>query len=198
MNEKLTSGAYPGYLASLIPAEPEFQPRASQHLGKSAAFGCSFTFGIGVEEGQDWPSILGLYNLGRPGSSNDRLVRMAVDYVFKYRPDNIHVLWAYPERREWLDQDNVLKKFNPVSKHNQNTYWHKSHTLLSNAHADAYNFDRNRLLLHTVCQLNNVRVLELRVENMRIRDFGLGSDGSHPGPDWHVHVADVFRQISQL
>lgn len=177
----------------------EVTPRSAHLLGGPAAFGCSFTFGIGVEEGQDWPSLLGVYNSGKPGSSNDRLVRLAVDYIFKYQPSEIFVLWTLPERREWLDDTGVLKKFNPAtSKTDQaSAHWHKSHVLLSNEHADAYNLDRNRLLLNSVCELNNVDIFELDISDLvkRMREFSLGSDVSHPGADWHVYMADAFRQI---
>lgn len=186
---------YSGYLTNAPPAEFEYPPRASDKLGQSAAFGCSLTFGIGVDEGQDWPSLLELYNLGRPGSSNDRLVRMAVDYILEYQPDEIFVLWTFPERREWLDDAGILKKFNPSRVSEQDTYWHRSHTVLSNMHADAYNLDRNRLLLHTISKYHQVSVKELNYSDLPWKGFSTGSDGAHPGADWHAYAAETFGSL---
>ena len=143
---------YTNYLDIPKPPKLEHPARNANQLGGDAAFGCSLTYGIGVDEGEDWPTLLNLYNWGRPGSSNDRVVRHAIEYINNHKPESIYVLWTFPERREWRTPDGETVKFNPSRQENFDKQWHKSHVLLSNTHADLYNQERNQLLLRTYCE----------------------------------------------
>lgn len=183
------------YLNTPNPLGLEHPFRNSQALGGPAAFGCSLVHGIGVEEGEDWPSLLGLYNSGRPGSSNDRATRHAIEYIIEYKPDYICVMWSFPERREYITKDGETVKYSPSRQENFDYQWHKSLTLLSNEHYDSYNQERNELLLKTYCELHNVKLYDLQYHNCPIIDFSKGTDGVHPGPDWHIYVANKFKEI---
>ena len=76
--------------------------------GGDAAFGCSFTFGYGVNHEQSWPALMGLYNCGQSGSSNDRITRLAIEYINTYSPKNIYIMWTIKSRREWIDEENNI------------------------------------------------------------------------------------------
>jgi hypothetical protein len=181
------------YLNVPKPNELEHPSRNSNQKGKDAAFGCSLTYGIGVEEGEDWPSLLNLYNYGRPGSSNDRAVRHAIEYILEHNPENIYVMWTFNERSEYIDSNGNTLKYNPSRQENFDKQWHKSLTLLSNSYYDNYNQSRNELLLRTFCRLHQVTLYELYYKDCPIINFSKGSDGAHPGADWHAHVAEKFK-----
>ena len=51
--------------------------------------GCSFTYGTGVEPHESWPKLLGINNFGLPGSSNDKICRLAIEYIRIAKPDAI-------------------------------------------------------------------------------------------------------------
>ena len=78
--------------------------------------GCSFTFGIGVSEGNYWSSILQqklpssfqVWNLGLPGYSNDAIVRIISAFVKFIKPAFIFVQWTHFNRREYVRSNNTL------------------------------------------------------------------------------------------
>lgn len=60
-----------------------------------------------------WPSLLEkkwnkpVTNLGRPASGNTRLIKRAMDCVFKGDAEFIIVAWTSPYRIEWCDSDGI-------------------------------------------------------------------------------------------
>ena len=52
----------------------------------------------------DWPEV-----------QNDKICRLAIEYIRIAKPDTIFVMWTFPNRREWIDEDgNVLFKADDV------------------------------------------------------------------------------------
>jgi hypothetical protein len=191
----MNTNEYLDYLYIPLPSETEMPVRSQEFLGVDAAFGCSLTYGIGVEHKESWPHLLGIFNSGAPGSSNDRIARLAIEYIDQHKPKNIFVLWTFPERREWRNSSGDLKKFNPSRVKNFDFNWHKAHVLLSNSHADNYNFDRNRLLLNCYCQIHSVNLYELAWSDLPWNGYSVGSDNQHPGADWHINAANEFKKL---
>jgi len=75
--------------------------------GDVVAFGCSFTFGIGVPEEYTWISLLSqklginnYVNLGHPGSSISKIVRVFKNYIKFYRPKLCIFLLPHMGREE--------------------------------------------------------------------------------------------------
>lgn len=173
-----------------------FPPRYPDRIGGPAAFGCSATWAEGVEINEDWPALLGLYNGAQPGSSNDRIVRLAIEYINEHRPDTIYVLWTLNTRREWIDSNGTPLRFNPTHKPNQGKFWHKAMVMLSNDEYDEYTFKKNKILLESFCTANNVKLVQLDMVDYPFHTYPLGSDGSHPGAEWHVNIANAFQAIN--
>lgn len=160
--------------------------------GGDAAFGCSFTFGYGIEHENSWPSLLGVYNCGQSGSSNDRITRLAIQYINTYNPKNIYVMWTIFSRREWIDEDNQILRFKTDDASNGYA-WQNAHIELANHNWDVYNYHKNLLLLQTYCKVNNVQLHDTNLFTPDPKKYPLASDNSHPGVEWHAVVADNFN-----
>ena len=168
-------------------------------VGVSAAFGCSFTFGSSVDEHQPWPYILDIANCGQPGSSNDKIARLAISYINTFKPTDIYVCWTFPQRREWVDEKgNVIafKNVTPVEAAQilSQTWvsWDNALLHLSNDLWDEYNYTKNVMLLEGVCSMNNITLHQTSVLDMNHTQYPYGRDLTHPGADWHVIIAEQF------
>lgn len=166
--------------------------RDSATTGCDGAFGCSFTYGTGVHYNEAWPFLLGANNFGLPGSSNDKICRLAIEYIRTYKPKNIFVMWTFLNRREWLDDQGTVLRF----KADDVKYrWEQAHLELQNEYWDNYNKDKNILLLENFCVNTNVTLYQLSVDSINHTELGsFGSDNSHPGTVWHSHVAEYFTR----
>lgn len=166
-------------------------------MARAAAFGCSFTFGTGVDEHHPFPAILEVANCGQPGSSNDKIARLAVSYINTYRPKDIYVCWTFPQRREWIDEFGNVIPFKNVTPEEAKQImsqtwvsWDNAHIFLSNSLWDEYNYTKNKLFLEGYCAMNNVNLHQMNVFDVDHTQYSYGRDLSHPGPDWHVTVAE--------
>ena len=156
------------------------------------AFGCSFTYGTGVEPYEAWPKLVGANNYGLPGSSNDKICRLAIEYIRIAKPDTIFVMWTFPNRREWIDEDGNVLRF---KADDVNYKWEEAHIELHNTHWDNYNYSKNKLLLESFCVNTDVRLFQLNVldiDHSLMKSYG--SDNSHPGKEWHIYVSENFTK----
>ena len=176
---------YRGYL------EPE--------SSKPAAFGCSFTFGTGVDEKQHWPGLMGIVNCGQPGSSNDKITRLAVTYCKNFKPSSIYVMWTFPQRREWVDEQGNMIAFKNLSEleiknilSQKFVSWDNTHLFLMNDLWDEYNYTKNKLLLESFCTANNIKLFQTTVTEIDHGNYPKARDNMHPGPEWHINVAASF------
>lgn len=171
--------------------------RRNNYYGESAAFGCSNTWGIGVEDTEEYPHLLKLWNGGNPKDSNDAITRRAIQYILEFKPKFICVLWTDLNRREWINESNNTQQYlvNWKITHCPKKQW-KAFSQLSNDNYNAYVFERNQLLLHSICKLHNVQIYEDNFRDSWIsRKFSIGSDNIHPGKDWHAHQAVRFYNL---
>lgn len=154
-----------------------------------AAFGCSFTFG--QASNTPWPEVLGIVNCGQPGSSNDKIARLAITYCKEFEPKEIYVMWTFAQRREWVNELGFYIKYKGEIKAN---YHITSHLFeLTNDKWDEYNYEKNKLLLQSFCSANNIKLNETTVTDVSRLQYPPGRDNMHPGPDWHVVVAEQFN-----
>lgn len=177
--------------------------------GISAAFGCSFTFGYGVNDNHTWPYILGIANCGQSGISNDRIVRLAISYCNTFKPKDIYVMWTFRQRREWVNENGSYFEFKN-NKWVENKPGHltldakeafsqdwanpnNTHLWLQNEVWDEYNYEKNNLLLHSFCNANNITLHEANVMTYQPKDFRRARDLNHPGPDWHINIAEFYN-----
>jgi len=73
-----------------------------------SCFGCSFTWGLELEDPvtQSWPALLGADNQGQCASSNQTIVRRLLHYLIDHTPDLVIIMWTYPARFEFVVDNN--------------------------------------------------------------------------------------------
>jgi hypothetical protein len=157
-----------------------------------AAFGCSYTFGYGVNN--PWPKLIGVANCGQNGASNDMITRLAISYCETFKPSEIYVLWTFAHRREHINEQGGLEKYRNMSTQTldeefKNKTWRSSYLELSNIKADQYNLAKNRLLLNHYCSIYNIALNEASIFDMPKNEYPLARDNDHPGTDWHTNMA---------
>lgn len=168
--------------------------------GQSAAFGCSFTFGYGVDESEHWPGLLGVANCGESGSSNDQIVRTAISYINYWQPADVFVMFTFPNRREWINDAGEYRKFKGLTPEDRKRIlketdfgWETAHLALHNEYSDHYNFYKNKVFLESFCQAKNVRLHFTTVGEIDYLPFTPARDLNHPGPLWHLLIAEHFK-----
>lgn len=160
--------------------------------GVPAAFGDSFTFGLGVSEGQHWPGLLGAFNGGQCSASNDKIARLAVSYCEEYKPEVIYISWSFPARREWITEEGeiIAWKARGIPKED----WEEAFLNLSNDNWDLYNYTKNKMFVKNYCKVNNIKLSMIDNTNpFSHEDLPKARDGDHPGVEWHVIVAEHFK-----
>ena len=68
------------------------------------AFGCSHTWGVGVEANETWAYNIGAKNFGMGSCSADYILRIAQDIIDKHNPEIVYVLWPDWTRFEIVNQ----------------------------------------------------------------------------------------------
>lgn len=74
----------------------------------SVVIGCSFIYGQGIENENTISEILthqhgeAFINAGIPGSSNRTIHSNAIEFMKRYNPKKIIILWSYPTRHTWM------------------------------------------------------------------------------------------------
>ena len=164
-------------------------------MGASAAFGCSYTFGYGVND--PYPVLLDAVNCGINGASNDLIARLAITYCKTFKPSEIYVMWTFKTRREHIFENGGLEKFRNLSEEAikeelASPTWVSSHLTLMNNSADEYNFKKNKMLLTSYCVVNNIKLHQSTILNLPKESFPFARDGDHPGPDWHANIAGIL------
>jgi len=181
------------FYKKLNTSELIFEPRGTE-AKSTAAFGCSSTYGMGVEYEQTFAYQLNAYNVGQPGSSNDRICRLAIEYINTYCPEKIYVFWTFDTRREWINSNGDAIRFIPGHTRYGGEFWHKAHVQLGNPDNNEYNYCRNKLMLETYCELKNVKLRQLAYSEFPTHTYPLGTDDQHPGPLWHDWITREFQK----
>ena len=164
-------------------------------IEQSAAFGCSYTFGYGVNN--PWPKLLGVANLGQNGASNDMIARLAITYCKTFKPADIYVMWTFNARREHVNETGGVEKFRTLSndaiqEEIKSPTWLTNYAMLGSVANDSYNYDKNKLLLTSFCKANNVNLHQLNLSDFSKSEYPLARDNDHPGDDWHTNVIASF------
>jgi hypothetical protein len=109
---------------------PEWEPMPD---GKKnvVVLGCSHTFGQGNKENEHWVHFLSqhntdrlrYWNLGQPGSSSDKIVRILYGTQKKLNPKMIIICWPAWSRRERLGQlaENIISTDQRLSGEDEHT-----------------------------------------------------------------------------
>jgi hypothetical protein len=184
-------GCAPGYTKHSIEYfinDWRYRGQLVPEMGAPAAFGCSYTFGYGSN--LHWPGMLGVANLGQNGASNDQITRLAITYCKTFKPKEIYVMWTFPNRREWIDDTGNVLRFKADEVKNK---WEQAHIELYNEYWDNYNFNKNKILLNSWCESNDIKIHYKDQNYFNKDDYPLARDNMHPGADWHLNVSASFE-----
>jgi|TARA_R110000824_G_scaffold6398_2_gene29699 hypothetical protein len=182
--------------------------------------GCSHTFGEGLEDNEHWvhflsqhnTKMLRYWNLGQPGASADKVVRILYGCEKILFPNIIIVCWPFWSRRERLHEyaqslmsyDEILKEENEkTDKQNflKNVFFveklaDKLHARVIHCFAqDVYELDAPYVFSDTSIKLcyppwddHNLP----GAKKTRITDPSYAKDGIHYGIEHHQRFAELF------
>jgi len=159
-------------------------------MTSNIAFGCSHTFGIGVEPHESWPALLELMNFGKPGVSVDFIARTCEARIIEHSPECVYILWPDWTRFEY-ERDGRMHQSLPTDK-NRREFMDKDNDWLR----------KNWLIgvckIEDICKQHSAQLICLKLDDLEtIIDhqdrWPPASDGSHFGPQWHRWVADLFN-----
>jgi hypothetical protein len=206
---------------------PEWTPMPD---GKKnvVVLGCSHTFGEGLDDGEVWverlynkmdQKKLRFWNLGQPGASADKVVRILYGTEKVINPQIIIICWPFWSRRERLDHyANSLMSYDPLLK-SENEHTDKNNFLKNVFFAEKFAEQNNAKLFHCFAQdvydipkMDDTRIFldttiklcwpywdKTRKWNVEERQFteepSLAKDGLHYGIEHHERFAELlFRK----
>ena len=172
--------------------------RGKEFTGKFGILGDSFVFGVGV----DWcfAEQLDYDNIGVPATSNDAIVRRAMQYINKYPScERLIVVWTYGYRKEWITEECKPYEFKlkATLRSTKKDYYNlidRAFADLSNDYFDYYGWYKNQTLLQLFCESHNVDLFEFNNHSVPPMPFAVGADGKHPGQEWHDAMCKHIRE----
>lgn len=201
---------------------PEWKPLP---VGKKnvVVLGCSHTFGEGLEDGEVWvdklyakvdQKRLRFWNLGQPGASADKIVRILYGTEKILFAKHIIVCWPVWSRRERLENypksitgsDQLLKTENEQTDKNNflknvflvEKFAEKTGAVVFHCFAqDAYNISNANVLLETSIRScwPNWSTLKTDHENRILTTKpSVAKDGLHYGVEHHEMFAQLFYE----
>lgn len=158
----------------------------------SIGFGCSHTWGVGVEATQTWCHVLGAKNYGVRGVSADLIVRIARTIVPEELPKRVYCLWPDWSRFEYQLNCEYLQSL-PTDK---------DRVLFMPTHDDAWcraNFAHNLDCMQQLCDQHGVELIGMTLYDLipyidHADRWPLSTLGHHYAPEWHQWVADLFAR----
>jgi hypothetical protein len=158
---------------------------------ETAAFGCSHTWGVGVDPSEAWPYLLNSKNFGVGGCSADYIVRFAPEIITANKIKMVYVLWPDWTRFDYTHNGNYYTSL-PTDKNR--IYFMKNHNnewLLNNFNEQVQKF-------HIWCNKNMIKIIDMTLYDLipyldHADTWPLSKLGHHYAPEWHVKVADIFK-----
>lgn len=165
--------------------------------GGDAGFGCSYSFGYGVDDVHTWPYLLDVFNGALPGSSNDRIARLAVQYMNTFKPKNIYIVWSFISRREHVDEAGNFYQFTSLSEAELNEHGNEYKLAmleLANKNSNMLNLQKNQILVEHVAKSLGVRYNYKVLQQTNYTNYLTSRDLDHPNPQWHRIIAEDFKE----
>ena len=158
---------------------------------KYVAFGCSHTWGVGVEANETWPYLLNAKNYGIVGASSDQLLRVAREIIEPNSVQTVFVLWPDWTRFEYIDHQ---------GKPQQSHVTDPNRIMFMDTHTDQWcrkNFMENIRQLHIICSVNDIKFVDMTLYDLvpyldNSDKWPISKLGHHYAPEWHQKVADLF------
>lgn len=156
------------------------------------AFGCSHTYGTGVERNETWAYILGAKNYGVEGCSSDYIARTALDIMLKESADIVYILWPDWTRFEYVDAG-VYKQSLPTDRNRIQFMKTATDDWLRE------NFNKQVLTIKEYCSKNNIKLIDMTLYDLieyidHADRWPLSTLGHHYSEVWHQWVANIFKQ----
>lgn len=160
---------------------------------KSMAFGCSHTWGVGVEATETWCYLLGAMNFGMPGVSADFVARTAPGLIQQYSPDIVYILWPDWTRFEYLKNNEYKQSLATDTNRIEFMSWATDEWLQNN-------FASKQKEIKDFCQQNNTTLIDITLYELTLYidhadRWPLSKLGHHYSLVWHQWVADIFKTI---
>ena len=183
-------------------------------------FGCSHTYGVGLKDNEHWVHFLSqhntkkyrYWNLGQPGASADKIVRILYGTEKLLEPRVLIFCWPSWSRRERLDLDpESLTSDNELLK-TENKHTDRNNFLQNVFFAEKF-AEKNRCkTYHCFAEesyhkhINKLRVLETHTikncwpywdkfeQRVKTKQPSYAADGIHFGVEHHQRFAELFLQ----
>ena len=161
------------------------------------ALGCSFTEGVGLQQDQVWPTIVGkntnlsAWNLGVGGCSTDTCFRLLYNWIEKLNVKFVLLLTPDISRFEFFSDCQPTSFLPNKIEHPVQKYWYSQN---SNSELNAV---KNYLAMKYRCQAHNIKFVTAPL-GVITNDVGLpfppsiARDFMHVGHTNHVACANYF------
>jgi len=158
-------------------------------------FGCSHTWGVGVEENETWSYLLNARNYGQGGCSSDFIVRTAPTILDQLTPEIVYVLWP-----DWTRFEIVVNNIRYQSLPTDSDRIHFMAT-----HDETWlkeNFKLQTDTFRNLCKERSIQLVDMTLYNLisyidHADRWPLSKLGHHYSPLWHQWVADIFTQLKE-
>jgi len=160
--------------------------------GSKLAFGCSHTYGVGVDADHTWPYYLGAMNFGVPGCTSDLIARIMPDILEKYKPQVVFVLWPNWSRFEYTKNGKYYQSL-PTDKNRIDFMETATDEWLIS------NFNHQVSIVKNLC--SNIKLVQLSFYNLapplmkHACLFPKARDNSHYDESFHQTVSEIFRDM---
>ena len=165
-------------------------------------FGCSFTFGVGINTHQrygdqlaDWLGVE-CFNFGVSGGSDSTSFRLAASWLGKLKPTLVVYQSTFVERFEII-QDGCANTIGinaalggpvPIGQGDLYKIW-----ITNNENSQLLAL-KNRLAMRALCNEYNSRLIEIDMTDFFGKWPTVARDTHHPGEHANRHVFDLIKQ----
>ena len=154
------------------------------------AFGCSHTYGVGVEKNKNWPCLLGVKNFGLAGCSADYVTRIAPNLILNNNANVVFVLWPDWTRFEHTVNGKIVTSLPTDTNRIHYMKSHPTEVLMAN-------FYNQVTVLRNWCDTQNIKLVDMTLYDLipyidHADTWPLSKLGHHYAPEWHTWVAAIF------
>jgi hypothetical protein len=155
------------------------------------AFGCSHTWGTGVEADETWPYKLGAKNFGVQGCSSDFICRIFSEIIEEQKPTTVYILWPDWTRFEYIQDGQYYQSLPTDANRIKFMETHTNEWLIDN-------FVKRTEVVRDFCKNDNIELFDMTLYDLipyidRADTWPVSKLGHHNSPVWHSWVADIFK-----
>jgi hypothetical protein len=165
-------------------------------------FGCSMTFGVGINQHQRYSDMLAkdlgtnCYNFGVSGGNDSASFRLAYTWLPKLKPSLVVYQTTFPERFEIIENNHskslgvnaALGGNVPIGQGDMYKIW------MVNEENSQLLALKNQLAMQALCQNLNIKLIQITHEDFFGTWDTCARDTHHPGHDANKKVLDTVKQ----